>query len=73
MVKLNWVMTSYNNHEAKHRDYIITVKHTSSYMYWSIIKHGEIIDMCTYHTPTKDTASAKVQAEKCFNKIIMVK
>ena len=73
MIKLKWQMTSYNNHEAKNGDYIIVVKNLTPYCYWAILKDGHIIDMCTSHSPTKDTSSAKVQAEQIFNKTIMVK
>lgn len=70
-VKLSWVMTSYNNYEAKHEGYIITVNSASYYIFWTITKKGEIVDNYIYHTPTTDTASAKIQSEKALNKIIM--
>ena len=64
-VSLKWKMLPRNHYEATHEDYVIVVKPPK----WFIIKDGVEVDMFLYHSPTTGELQAKVQAERCFNRI----
>jgi len=69
-MKIKWEMIGFSDFIGKAGDFIITLKKFKSYPYWNIVKNGIEVDVCYFHSPTKDELSAKVQIQKCINKLI---
>lgn len=64
-------MHSKEKFTAEQDGYLVTVETP----YWQIVKDGVLVDSIFYHTPppTMDELNAKVQAERCLNKILQPK
>lgn len=71
-ISLQWKMRDRNYFEAQYGEYTIIVKPNNG-PYWAIFNNGVEVDLFLYHSPTKDELTAKVQAERCFNKLITTK
>ena len=71
-MSLKWKMIDYKNFIAKQDDYKITVTvgGAMGLPHWRITKSGVVVDECYLHSPVKSELSAKIQAEKCFQKFI---
>lgn len=72
-MKLKWKMVDkFRTFTAESNGYHLSVVlgGVKGLPYWDISKDGDIIDACYYHSPTKCELTAKVQAERCLNKIL---
>lgn len=67
---LKWVMHNRKHFYAEKDGYHVNVTLGGFLPMWSIVKDGVEVDMAMYHSPTKDELTAKVQAERCLQKII---
>lgn len=70
--KVKWKMLNSKTFEGEKDGYVISVVLGAALgsPYWAILKDGVIIDECFYHSPTKCELSARIQAEKCLDKLI---
>lgn len=69
-VKLKWHIKNHTSFYAEHEGYVIYVTY-GNWWFWEIMKSGNIVETAYRHPPTYDELSAKIQAEKCLNKIFI--
>lgn len=68
-MSLKWIMHSRNIFTSKYNEYPILI---DPQIYWQISIGDKVIDRAWYHRPpiTMDELNAKVQAERCLNKLL---
>jgi hypothetical protein len=66
---MKWIMHDTKTFTATHNEYTIFV---NPRVFWEISIGDVIVDRAWYHTPppTMDELNAKVQAERCLNKLL---
>lgn len=67
-----WIMKNSKLFTAEKEGYTLVVRLGGWYPVWDIIKEGVVVDASFYHTPTKCELSARIQAERCLNKILNI-
>ncbi len=68
-MNLKWKMNNPKWFTAEQDGYTIQVSLSGFAPTWYILKDGKEVDSCFYYTPTKCELSARVQAERAFNKL----